>query len=50
MMSGTRSVDLLFKEFNRIVYGKTDVLEQWNVLFSVFENTRPGYADKIKEH
>lgn len=50
MVSGTKNSDSLLKEFNHIVYGTTDIAEQWNALFNAFNNARPGYADKIRAY
>ena len=42
--------NLPLSQFNQIVYGITDIEEQWEALFSIFNNACPGYAEKIKEN
>lgn len=41
--------DVLLGQFNHIVYGASNIEEQWDAMFNAFNNARPDYADKIKK-
>lgn len=39
----------LIKQFNTIVYGQSSLEEQWQTLHQAFNQTRPGYSEKMKQ-
>ncbi|WP_165792991.1 tetratricopeptide repeat protein [Sphingobacterium haloxyli] len=40
----------IIAQFNNIVYGETTIDEHWEALLQTFKNSRPGYAEKIREN
>lgn len=38
------------RQFNKIVYGKEDIQNNWDALFDIFKEIQPGLSEKIKEN
>lgn len=40
---------IMLQQLNRTLYGDTNSEERWDILFHTFNDTLPGFADKIRE-